>query len=571
MEKFWFILIIILSGCLFSCIEDNKQLKDIDKYIESNPEKALVELEKINTTKISSQDYSYYCLLYTQAQIKNGIVVSSDSLIRNARDAFSNSDHRDLKRRAFFYNAKVLYNQRNLMGSMKDAIAAYDISKEENDSYWIAKTAELLGDIFHASYNYSQSERYTIEAVEYYKKSGHELNHRYALCDFAAIYINENRGAEAKNILDSLRNIVVKEEPLDSALYDYLNMVSYSILDKNDKHSEIKMLNHPLTGDEEIDFALIKSDMLKNAGDAASSLNLLLDATHHVADDKQRIQVMYAIYQHSLMIEDYKKASLMADSLLLIQSNIVRDMLRDSVTGVQSDYYSLKSKNQEKKSRQLYIILITAIVGLIICFLLIVIYRLKLKAKKAELELNIALLHSSKEQMENVKDEKKRLSEELSNNKNALDELHKQLDEKLQKDTENKNALELLFKEKWETLNMLCNEYFIIDDTRASKAYILNRIEKEIKNLSSRKNLNEIESAVNRYMDNIMKLLREECSFKEDDYQFLTLIYAGLSVRAICLFTGIKFKYFYLKKSRLSNRIIESDAPHKELFLSKLE
>lgn len=57
---------------------------------------------------------------------------------------------------------------------------------------------------------------------------------------------------------------------------------------------------------------------------------------------------------------------------------------------------------------------------------------------------------------------------------------------------------------------------------------------------------------------------------KEDDYTFLSLVFAGFSVRAVCLFSGIKYKLFYLKRSRLGKRISLSDAPHKELFLQKL-
>ena len=48
------------------------------------------------------------------------------------------------------------------------------------------------------------------------------------------------------------------------------------------------------------------------------------------------------------------------------------------------------------------------------------------------------------------------------------------------------------------------------------------------------------------------------------------LIYAGFSVRAVCLFTGIKYKLFYLKKSRLIKRILDSTAPHRELFREKI-
>lgn len=69
-------------------------------------------------------------------------------------------------------------------------------------------------------------------------------------------------------------------------------------------------------------------------------------------------------------------------------------------------------------------------------------------------------------------------------------------------------------------------------------------------------------------------LLRDFCAqcpwLKSDDITFIMLIYAGFSPRTICLFTGIKIKYFYGKRSRLTERIMASDAKEKELFCSKM-
>ena len=68
-------------------------------------------------------------------------------------------------------------------------------------------------------------------------------------------------------------------------------------------------------------------------------------------------------------------------------------------------------------------------------------------------------------------------------------------------------------------------------------------------------------------MDGLITRLREECPFlKEDDVNFLGLIFAGFSVRAVCMFTGMEYQHFYVKKSRLMKRIQNSDAPDRELF-----
>lgn len=566
----------LLSFLFISCSSGNEQLKHIDQIMESNPQKALLDLDKIKKKELSSDDYPYYCLLYTQAQIKNGIVVSSDSLIKIPYEIFRRKKSGDLKKRVCFYNSKILYNQGCLGLAMRDALIAREIAKNEGSSYWIAKTAELMGDIFSAAYNYEESEVCTIEALENYKKSRLESNYRYALCDLATIYLNENRDREAIAIIDSLSNIVMREEPLDSALLDYIMMTKYSSLVKNDRFDELKdgipLYIHAESNDEEIDISIMKSYLLNRDGQLDASLNLLMEASNYALDEKQNIRVMYALYQHALAINDYHKASLLADSLLLIQSNIAREMLKESVTGVQRDFYSSKAKQQEDKSKILYQILITVIaIAVVITVLLVVIYQLKIKAKKAELEVNISSLMSIKEDVKYVSKENERLNAELTDKSVVLEDLQKRLDDNTQKNIQNRTVIEYLFREKWGTLNMLCNEYFEMGESEVTRNAILVRIEKEIKKLSSKKNLRDIEIAVDLYMGNVVKMLREECSFlKEEDIVFISLIFAGLSVRAICMFTGMKYKHYYLKKSRLIKRISSSSVLHKEIFLKKM-
>lgn len=78
--------------------------------------------------------------------------------------------------------------------------------------------------------------------------------------------------------------------------------------------------------------------------------------------------------------------------------------------------------------------------------------------------------------------------------------------------------------------------------------------------------------AADIHMDGIVTNLRIQCPFlKENDINYIALIFAGFSARSICLFTGLKYKHYYVKKSRLIERIRKSNAPDKELFLSKMK
>ncbi len=544
--------------------------------MESDPQGALTALEKINSADLSSSDYPYYSLLYTQAQVKNGIIITSDSLIKIPYEIYGRDNSGDLKRRACFYNAEISFNKGELRAAMKDALVAYEIAKSENNSYWIAKTAELMGDIFYEAYNYKQSELYTIESVEYYKKANRIANHRYALCDLASVYLDENRYDEALFLLDSLSNVVKSEDPLDTALINYINMPTYSALLNTNQLDKLEDITYHYlytpTKREIIDFSIMNSYLLNAKGDANGAYLILSEANKLADNDPQHIQIMYASYQHALTTGHYQKAAMMADSLLLLQSRIAENLLRESVTGVQRDFYSSKARQQEQRSRFILYILIAVISALIIITtLLVLMYKLKIRAKKAELESNISSLMFFKKQAEHTGSENRRLSKELSDKSVVLDHLQQKLEVKSQQEVQNMAVIEHLFKEKWITLNMLCNEYFEIGESEITRTAILNRIEKELNKLRTKKNLKEIETAVDTYMGNIMSLLREECVFlKEDDFIFLSLVFAGLSVRAVCLFTGMKYKLFYLKRSRLSKRISASKAPHKDYFLDKL-
>lgn len=377
--------------------------------------------------------------------------------------------------------------------------------------------------------------------------------------------------------MDSLNNIVKNEEPLDSALAEYIMVGIYSASVKNNQfeglEDSVPLRTPPLSVSEEIGISILNSHLLNNRYGLESSSKILSGALDFAINDKQKLLVLYASYRHELCAENYQRAALMADSIIKLQSKVVEEILTESVTGVQRDFYSIKARYQEKKSKDIQLILITIIlIAIFIIVLLGLIYQLNIRAKKAELETNVSSLLSLKDQVEYVSTENRRLHMELTDKSVALESLRQKLDSKSQAELQNMAVIEHLFKEKWATLNMLCNEYFEMGESAATRNAILSRIEKELKKLRAPKQLKEIETAVDLYMGNIMTLLRKECDFlKEEDFVFLSLIFAGLSVRAVCMFTGIKYKLYYLKKSRLSKRISESNVPHKSLFIGRIK
>ena len=119
--------IIIVSACTQNNTKLYKDLTDAEECMWKQPEKALKILQDINKDSIADKlNYATWCLLYTQAQDRNYITHSSDSLISIALDFFMKQDNPKRKAEAWFYKGQVKADQKLI----KEAIECYVIAKE---------------------------------------------------------------------------------------------------------------------------------------------------------------------------------------------------------------------------------------------------------------------------------------------------------------------------------------------------------------------------------------------------------------------------------------------------------
>lgn len=171
-----------------------------------------------------------------------------------------------------------------------------------------------------------------------------------------------------------------------------------------------------------------------------------------------------------------------------------------------------------------------------------------------------------------LKADSDRMTREIEENTHTITHLKQELEEREHQETSNSRIVRDLLADKWNTVGMLCDQLFDIGQTDADRKRVIRNIEKELKKVVSPQGVAETVKAVDRHMGGLITSLREECPFlKEEDVNFLGLIYAGFSVRAVCMFTGMEYQHFYVKKSRLMKRIQSSDAPDRELFVERMQ
>lgn len=573
MERFMCrVAVTIITIFMVACGGDSihRSLENADRFMETNPDTSLTILQSIDTSLIAkNRDKALYGLLLTQAMVKKDIKIDNDSLIESAAEYFSIISESNYNMRSFYYLGYVRSRQNNIIGAIIPATKAYDISAKGEDYYWRGKTATLLADIFRYSWNNKETEKYVREAVSQYKNAGREDYYRYSMLDLARIKGDNGKLTDAVFILDSLIDYA-RNMPIDSGLLaDCLWVkVSYLIsLGEYDKalESQVELKKYPrfYTWSDDDDMCVSIIEKIKSGCFIVDSTDVRVYPRQVELSVKG--SYYYTCLQQYYKEKDYKKALEYADSVIIEQNEKLIAITHNSIVSPQRDYYIETIVGERRRLRQLIWTTIITTTGLIIIIgCLALMYRLGRKVRRLQEDKLM-------KQIEEL-DAHKRINKKLLNSIAEKDKLFSEFE---QQEYEKRRRLEMqiekIYKERWGVFNMLCDEYYEKYDIVHLRKDIAANIYKEISKVKSKRSMHEIENMVDRYMDNIFTRLKEQCDFLSvSDIMFVTLLFAGFSARSVCLLMDLGYKNFYRKRSVLRDKIKESSAPDKDIFLQKM-
>lgn len=553
-----FSMLLLLAACTGGA--GHRALSHAEAIMEQYPDSALAILDSISPSALPSEaSRAKYALLHTQACFKSNSFSHNDSLIDIAVNYYKGKGTSD-EMKSLFYLGNVRYYNSEYTGAIIPALRAHDLAVKSGDDYWRAKTAEQIADIYTATY--FDDYEYRKEAIDYYNKAGRVDNHRYAICDMAIRYGNKNNPGKAVWILDSISRIAKSEHPVDSGLIVYsLYPLIPIYLKLMQTDSAYAVYNELLKyGD------LYKRDMADyeylaeielNRNNKDTAFDILSQLLAIAQSNIEKLSVYGGMAKYYKKTEDVSKALDYTDSILKVQNEETHEILKQSIIAKQRDELkSIAISEKEKANNRLIIICLVAIISIIIIVGSFVFYSQKKRENNLIIRNKINELYI--------------LSTTIEHQKDNLDTLERQLSQKDELQERLNDTVRNLFREKWSTINLLCQQLYHANSSK-DDSKIIQSLENEIKKQRSPQNISVIEDAVNLYMDNIIYRLRNQCTFlKSDEITILTLIIAGFSSKAICMLTGIDYKYFYVKKNRLLNKIKESDAIDKALFESFL-
>lgn len=399
------IFFLLISGCGRSG-QVNKQIPELvkaEKVMFDHPDSALHILEKMEkpSSRTDKENHALWCLLTSQAKVKQLMKISSDSLVRIAYDYYKPTENTRRKAMSALYMGDINYE----LGNIEDAMQYYLEGKTEVEKTDDYKTGYLIMFSLGKLYLFRNFADYALEAcTAAYDYAVKDSNKRYqmtALRYLARSYCLTNELTKAIDAYNQCASLAL-ELGLGTDRYYYKVQTEIALVYANSGNLEKSLiLSKSLPVEYQSTVIIGKNYYYLNQYDSAYYyLNKSL-GTDNVYTKTLIYELLYKIskypkYQHSL--KDY------CDSLLYYNDSILRLDKSKEIIVYKEKYnneklITAKQKLEIEKANITYWWMFTIVIVLFLLILLIYIYlhkRITLHQKEEEMT-NLALQLHQKE------------------------------------------------------------------------------------------------------------------------------------------------------------------------------
>ena len=549
-------------------------LASAEELMEERPDSAFAVLCAIDSTAIDNAGRrALHGLLMSEARYKNFIDETDDSIIAASAAYFGRKGDDRRLMRARFIQAKIQFNNSDYTHSIVSALKAEKLAKQDSDNLYLARIYEHMGLTYLRNHNVDAQLPYVYKAYECYSLAGEQRSALFSLIDRGNALNNLEQYNNSLALLDSVARII---EEKDTLLSIYLGQVKIDALlqsgRKDDAISELQKLESINGRDFSDDYSVPYKVFISN-GDM-SHAKIYLDsimASYSLTNDSGYKLVAQLDYYTAS--GDAATALQFAKSYIdyLYKENLKQ--LNKSVLQAQSDYYEALGNEASLRADRFWNWLVVSIFCMFFVIMAGLLYhRYKIKIKRIELRTKIWEISELLAKMQEKDNELKTVNYKTYSANKAIDKLRLEIEEKENALFRLSNSINELYKSQFKTLNELCREYYSKNEaSERVRKTLYKDFESIILELRGASKFQKLEESLNMYCDNIAEKLKTTVKgLKYSDYKMLVLIFAGLSVNAICVICDIERGNYYIKRQRLRDRIQQSDSVYCELFLSHM-
>ena len=530
--------LVLMASC--TSYQTNRQLKDIDSYIQDRPDSALSILENIDRDNLRSpKNKAYHALLHAMALDKNYINVTDDSLARTALNYFEKWGPKKYKARALYYLGLSKYYDNKFSDAIIFFTQSEDIARESLDSLYIAFSLVGQADVYNQIYNDAEEIECLKEAVKIFQNLSTDYYEYATKSRLGDAYIGCSDFDSSERILAEL---------LDNKIYDNLyaltsNRYAYLQMVKEPQDPELASKYYSLANEKYAGNLMTIRDYWAWA--TSLSMSGEKEAADALVDELINIDTSYVSNYWLYLIAkdngDIHKSLHYLEKSWNEGDAEVESALRQSLARYQRDYYHLSSILESNKAeKRMYLILLSVFI-MLCAFMLGYLY--------------IKKNHRDKLRLLSFADEMSRIATDEQIKNNAL-----------------KKKYISLYQSKFDTVRSLCYQYFVSENRVDAEKIIYNKVSSLIEELRcDKKSQKKMEKMLDNDLDGIMTHLRAEMpKLKELDYILFSYLTIGFDAAIISQLTGVSDGNIYAHKRRIRLKIQDSHPPHQEQFLEML-
>ena len=430
-------LLLLLLALLTAC-NDPKPVTDAlhraEMLMNEHPDSALAVLNTLSPDAMGkNRTRAHYALLYTQAQDKNYIDETNDSLITVAADYYRHTDDVRRKFLSHYYKGRVLANAGNYLDATTCYMEAEQLVDVVADDYLVGLLYAEMGRIYRLYYDYPKSLEAHQKAAECYERAGKIRHRNYMWLNQSDVCRNINEYEESERLLQ--QTLASGKTNADSALIRLsmgtmtMQYIEQKEMGKADSiFRELKPLVNESFGSSP--FVARLAQMYLSVGNIDMAEYYVNEGWKRAANQTDSV-TLYVVSAELLSLEG--KGEFAYQELLkamTLQNEEAKQALQQPVLTAQCDFLSERLAFEayqvqiEKRLKGLYI-LVSVLVLVIITFVFVWMFKKHKKKSQqviSHLESAKNLAEKEKIEIETEKDRIARALQQLDEDKKSADE-----------------------------------------------------------------------------------------------------------------------------------------------------
>ena len=522
------------------------RLRDIDTYVGERPDSALAHLEGMRPRLPWHK--AHHALLTSIALDKSYIDIADDSIARVAVDWYDSHGPADRRMKAWYYLGRVQMHARNTQAAIVSLEQARGDAEAMGDKHYLGLIENNMADAYYLNLDAFHAIEHNVRAIQAFDDAGEKLYSDYAKVSLAICYNLAQQNEKCESIL-----LEILKNEADSSL-----LVSEAAL----VYAPCLMELSPNNASKAIKYYSLFRDIQKRDVSASELFNMarawhlihqedsasacLTRALQQMRTPFDTVRYYDLLYKEAKERFDYQEANRYMERMVQMQDSVVYKALHHSISTSLGEHFRQEVREHAYKIKERnYLLLLCALV-----FLLIAVVFLSVDRKRQVKMAQAIISHRQLE--EQIRSKEGAVVSLISGRIELLTRLLEQYEQLQRQDIEGASHFDRMesAQEKVRTFQ------HAIEAMRKDTAFIKG-----------------LEEGLNAGKDQIMSRLRNRYGKKlsEQDYQMLSLLFAGIDGPGVSYVTGIKLATIRVKKHRFKERFAKlPDGPDRTLFLREI-